>query len=60
MELVSVLDITIYTKLEAEYMRTGNRYPGLEHCFGLMWKILGGGGKDVSERMDFCDSKSQL
>lgn len=34
-------------------MRTGDKCPGLEHCFGLMWKILDGGGKDDSEMDGF-------
>lgn len=40
-----VLDIYNYAIPEAEYMRTGNKCPGLEHCFGLMWKIMGGCGE---------------
>lgn len=47
MELVSVLGIYNYAKLEAEYMRTGDKWPVLEHCFG-MWKMLGDGRKDDS------------
>ena len=53
MEPVSVLNIYNYTKPGAEYMRTGDKCPGLEHRFRRMWKILGGGEKDDSEMSGF-------
>lgn len=56
MELGSVLDAYNYTRPEymsTEHMRTGDESPGLEHCVGLMWEILGGRGEDDSEMGEF-------
>lgn len=60
MDSVSVLGIYNYTRPEAEYMSMGDKCPGLEHCFGLMWKILAGGKNDDSEMNGFLRSRSQL
>lgn len=53
MEPVSVLNVYNFTNCEAEYMRTGDKCLGLEHCFRLIWKIFGGGEEDDSKMNGF-------